>query len=404
MSRPHSSRVRVAWSGGAIILPIVLLAGFVIGVMARYRPLQQHDQVASGSHSNEPSFRQDPLVVAVTPRPVLALSAVQRNFVTGLLRPPAEGKASNSFCLHWLRIHGLHGKAPTAPAPFRSGDEVLPLLLNSHAGAGYFGTSPMARTRDGFRFLLQNEALFRGASAESHRDHCLAALGELGVPSSSPVTVGDESLALEDALRDSVANFHLGQEEIEWTALAYTLYLPPRKEWRNRFGEQYTFDALATEMLGRPLGRSSCAGAHLFYAVAVLARADQEFDLLSPAVRERVRSWLERCLAELIRTQAADGAWSWDWHTALTAETSPQFRWPQYPTSSVHRVAITGHVLECFLRLPGPISPPDEVIRKAAEWLWAHLQEVAPQAVSESFCPYTHAICALRDVSTPPGR
>ena len=398
MSRLHSSGVRVV-----CLAAILLVALLVFSALARCRAIQRHDGPGAEDSTlpNVPPFRRAPLTVAKASRPVLALSSKQREFVTGLMRPPAQGKASNSFCLHWLRIHGLRAQNPLAPAPFRTGGEVLHLLLDSRAGTGYFGTAPVVRTREGFRFLLQNETPFGGVSAESHRDHCLAALGELGVPSDSAVTVDGEKLLLEDALRDSVANFHLGQEEIEWTALAYALYLPPRNEWQNRFGESYTFDALATELLGRPLGQSSCAGAHRLYTVAVLAQVDREYALFSPTTRARVWGWLERCLAELIRTQASDGSWSWDWHKVLTAEIDPQFRWPQSPATSMHRLVVTGHVLECLLRFPSPLDVPDKVIRKAAEWLWDRVREVDPLSVTEQFCPYTHAICALRDVSSP---
>ena len=396
MLRTHyNGRSRVAWAVATVVLAGLL----AVGVVARSRSLPESGPVPH-LNAGEEAFRRTPVAVVIDPRPVLELSAQHRDFVTRLIRPPVRGKASNSFCLHWLRVNGLQAGNPAAPSPFRSGGEVTSLLLNSTAGLSYFGASPVVKTREGFRFLLQNETTNVSFSAESHRDHCLAALGELGVPSDSPVTVGDEVLSLADALRDSVANFHLGQAEIEWTALAYTLYLPPRKAWRNRFGEQYTFDALAGELLDRPLGQGSCAGTHVLYAVAILARVDREFDLLSPPVRGRVRAWLERCLSEAIRTQAANGTWSWDWHRRLTAEVSPQFRWPPPPTSLVHHVAVTGHMLECLLRLPSPLHPPDEMLRKSAEWLWDHLRVVEPQMVEEHFCPYTHAVCVLRDVSS----
>src|SRR5207302_3298465 len=106
------------------------------------------------------------------------------------------------------------------------------------------------------------EGTARDPSMELHRDQTLAAFAELGLPLSFTLQGDGGTGTLRDVLDDSLANFHLGQKELAWTALAYALYLPPVKSWINRYGERFGFDQLVSEMLDRPLDAESCGGTH----------------------------------------------------------------------------------------------------------------------------------------------
>lgn len=115
----------------------------------------------------------------------------------------------------------------------------------------------MVRTRTGIR---SNPLCVALGGTEKHRDQLLASVAEVGLPLSLPVQIDGETFALRELLRDSIANFHLQQEEIPWTAIAYTLYLPPQRAWVNKLGERTTFDELAEAVIAVPPHKSSCGG------------------------------------------------------------------------------------------------------------------------------------------------
>src|SRR5262249_33366061 len=103
-------------------------------------------------------------------------------------------------------------------------------------------------------------------------------------------------------------------QELEWTAVAFGLYLPPAMAWTNRFGQTTDFDALARELMGRPLARASCAGTHTLYALAMLFRSDALVPVLSPNVRADLRELLTRVAAEVASGQREDGSFDPHWH------------------------------------------------------------------------------------------
>src|SRR5262249_24044707 len=137
------------------------------------------------------------------------------------------------------------------------------------------------------------------------------------VPLSHPLRFTDGTLSLREVLRDSIANYHPHQKELEWTALAYGLYLPPAREWTNRFGERESFDGLVEQLLARDLHKSSCCGTHVMYTLTILARVDQQTPILGPEVRDRLWQKLCHAVRVALEAQAADGSWSPDWNKAL---------------------------------------------------------------------------------------
>jgi hypothetical protein len=85
--------------------------------------------------------------------------------------------------------------------------------------------------------------------------------------SDTPVRLTDEShYTLEAVVRDSLANFDINQE-MEFTAAAYSRWLPPTKAWVDRHGERHTFDDIVDALLRQPANRTACSGTHTPYAL-----------------------------------------------------------------------------------------------------------------------------------------
>jgi hypothetical protein len=210
---------------------------------------------------------------------------------TSILRKvePLQSGMSASLTLHVLLAQGLD--AQFHGGRLASSAELLKLFADDRFGQAYFGMPLMTRTRFGIRPAIHGAGR---AVKERHYDQTLGTMTQLGLPLSFPIKIGGESYTLRDILRDAIASFDLHQGEIEWTAIAYATYLPPYRQWINKFGDRYSFDDLVKELLKRRFDRGSCCGCHVLEGMIVLERTDRQVaHLLSDEVRRQLQS--DRC-------------------------------------------------------------------------------------------------------------
>lgn len=226
-----------------------------------------------------------------------------------------------------------------------------------------------------------------------HRDQTLAALAEFGVALDVPLEAEDGTFAVRDLLRTSLNEFHLGQQEISWTASAYIAYLPPQTRWQNRYGEQFSFDRLVEEIMQRSLATESCGGTHLVMALTKAARMDHEvIAILDPAVRGRLVGYLRGKVSEAVGSQLEDGSWPHCW--SPSGSVPPDREFTPEPTDT-NAVTITGHLLEWFHLLPEDLKPPAGTVKAGTVWMRSKLRSAPRESVTKDFCPYTHAVVSL---------
>jgi hypothetical protein len=329
--------------------------------------------------------RVGPTVPALFKKDSFEAMVVQR-----MLRSPLSGLLNLPYCCHLLRLHGL---GPMPGPHFLCGHDVLAALTDLDVSVKRFGEPVFFPTRSGIRFRALENASAMGA--ENHRDICLATFAEAGLPLSTEFTTPTEKFHLVDLLGDSVQNFHLRQDELPWTAVAYALYSSPGPRWTNRFGETFEWDELTEALLAAPFRRSSCCGTHLLYALTIIRRVEGMGRPLSLSVRARVDEWLKVAIASACARQAADGYWLADWWADAASHPADPNRRVDDSTST--RLLITGHLLECFTLAPPEFQPPADVYRRAARWVCRVLDDDRI-ASEESYCPRTHAVCAVRNL------
>jgi hypothetical protein len=92
-----------------------------------------------------------------------------------------------------------------------------------------------------------------------------------------------------------------------------SLYLPPRRSWRNKFDNTLSIDDLAKELLARPIEDSACCGTHRFITMSVLARVDAETRILSEPVHIDLRNHLAEIAAQMEACQHPAGCWTSQW-------------------------------------------------------------------------------------------
>ncbi|QDT45662.1 hypothetical protein Pan241w_57890 [Gimesia alba] len=237
---------------------------------------------------------------------------------------------------------------------------------------------------------LEAVAMANGDRSE-HRDQTLSTLAELDVALNCRIETREGSRLVADLLTTSISEFHLDQKEISWTASAIASYLPPQTVWWNRYGEEFSFDTVVQEMMGRKLNRESCRGLHLVMTLTKILRIDRKGRILAPEVRESLNTYLHGKLAEAVEAQLEDGAWPMLWSQSGFSdvfEYTPE-------GSNVNRVLVTGHMLEWFHMLPKDIKPPIKVVQAGSLWMLNNLRSVPEETVNKHFCPYTHAVLSL---------
>ncbi|HLQ44159.1 MAG TPA: hypothetical protein VK137_05485, partial [Planctomycetaceae bacterium] len=150
----------------------------------------------------------------------------------------------------------------------------------------------------------------REEGASVHHDHLLACLTEAGVPLSQPVfTPTRRDLTFREVLRQALRDFRYDDREVEWSVMAFGLWLPPTKSWRLADGREISFDMLAKRLLRGHKQLGTCGGTHRLYSLMVLLRLDEQFDILSDDVQAAVWQHLESVRDLLKVCQFEDGHW-----------------------------------------------------------------------------------------------
>lgn len=323
------------------------------------------------------------------------------------------GKTPVGVLTHSLRLWG-----PNAQFPVRVfGEKMLPGLDSSLMIKSLFNHteflrncsigSPalLMRSEYGIHALSNRDSVHFGSELQAHVGQLIAMASEIGLPASFEVTTGSDSTGtIEEIVRDTAVRA-TRTGELEWITIALARYAQPGSiEWRNRFDQTVSFDALTEQLCDRPIGDGACGGTHIPYALTIMIRADAEKQLLSESTRDRARYYLQRLSKGLEDAQTKDGAWDFTWPGHVPGGVSllvPE----EYRDALLQNYVITGHQLEWMALAPGDLRPSAESMRRAARYLITHWDYFARERLAREwhvYNPTTHAARALWLVSGIP--
>jgi len=307
---------------------------------------------------------------------------------------PTNNNVGISGYCHVLLFYGL-GTTDLPGVP--SGEAALRALTDEQAAIQTFGKTPFVRTRNGLRYFISRDPVFNTEVGETHRDQCLATFAALDLKLDTPIHLKGYSYSISNLLSESIANFAFDQHEPAWTALAYTKYLPPKKEWANRFGERTTFSQLARHLLNLDLKSQSCAGTHIFNALAKIHKADRRYSILDSKTQKELDSFMTTMLRGVVQRQQKDGSWNNQWYAP-----GPDLGAGAKPTVE-SKILVTGHLLEVLNSLDSERRPLDVVYLRAAECLRQSLNspEIHNDGYGHLICPFTHAARTAREILSP---
>ena len=323
------------------------------------------------------SLYDDPQVVS-DDELMSVLKQVQPRFSAKNLRP--------NYVEHALRIWGE--SARFSDRHVMSGVQLRDLLIDHGQYLASWGdrVKPLlVESREGVEVRWGRE---EGASV--HHDHWLACLTEAGVALDEPIyTPSQHMRTINDAVQQALRDFRIDGREVEWSAMAFGLWLPPAKSWQTVDGRIVSFDMLAQRLMRGDLRLGVCSGTHRLYSIVLLLRLDELQSILSGEVRNEMLAHMHRVRQLLIDSQFEDGHWPSNWDKGAAAIEKPI-------DDPLHKKVIaTGHHLEWLALAPAELHPPREQIRKAARWAIDTTVSRTPAQILDHYTFYSHVGGAL---------
>jgi hypothetical protein len=304
------------------------------------------------------------------------------------LKPRWQSLKTNNL-LHALRLWGRNARFESNdplgsyPESFLSGNDMVRLLLDDkhYHELGVLPGSFLFRSREGVSVRYGEPT-----GNVAHCDQLLKVMGEIGLPSGTQINLHDgDKATLNDVIRASLAEFSI-DHELEFTTIAYCRWLPPRKEWVDRNGQRYTFNALCQKILDQPVGKGACCGTHALYALVTMLRVDEIYDILSDKNRNRIRTRLRDVCHILETNQSTEGAWFEGW---------PGRNQPGADNETFQAIWVTGHQLEWIALAPRDLRPKRESISKAAQLLARIIPQHVVGTIENNYDAFSHAARAL---------
>jgi len=305
------------------------------------------------------------------------LAQVQPRFPHEKLKP--------NYVEHALRTWWL--KAKFADPKVMSGEAMKEFLTDHGQYLASWGEKTPPLLQDELTGVAIRWGKEEGASV--HHDHWLACLTEAGVGLHEPVFTPNRSREISDVLQEALRDFRLDENEVEWSAMAFGLWIAPQKTWTTRHGRTLSFDLLADRLMRGHKRFGVCSGTHRLYSLMVLVRLDDDHDILTDETRARIMDHMKSVRDLITVCQFEDGHWPSNWSDGAEALRKP------IDDELYKQVIATGHHLEWMAIAPQELHVPREQILKAADWVIKTTIEQSPSDIGNRYTFFSHVGNAL---------
>lgn len=345
--------------------------------------------------------RREPVLIEHSPAPEL-VSDDQLLDVLRMARPYSNTQLDTiPFTIHALRLWGPKAEFPrTLEEPTYeehfglSSAEMIAILLDTRTFVERTGrelSAVLVPSPFGIRVLSNTDTVYGWREASAHIDEIPCELGEIGLPSTTPlIAKGGIAGTVADLITDAMTR--ISQDvEIEWTAGALSLYVATRARWKNRQGQEWSLNEVALHLLRKSIGHGACMGLHSAYSLVLMLRTHEKVPFLTDTTVRDVRNHLLDITRHLVTTQHDDGSWSADWYDDAHAPKPP------YLDSRINAIAATGHQLEWLAVAPPTLRPNREVLARAITFLARTIPAMEDVILGDfhNYPPVSHAARAL---------
>ncbi len=220
---PVRTITRVAFMAVQVVVVAAFAATWVTKAKALSREFRALRQDGS-EYTRLPVTRNEPLQISsLYDRPDLisdeeladVLRQIQPRFPIKEMKP--------NFVEHALRTWGVH--ATFRDPQVRSGAQLAKFLTDTASYLDSWGPKMRPLVQEKPTGLSIRWGTERGSSV--HHDHWLASLTEAGATLDTPVFGPSRSNStLGDVLHESLRDFRLDEREVEWTAMAFGMWIP----------------------------------------------------------------------------------------------------------------------------------------------------------------------------------
>lgn len=225
--------------------------------------------------------------------------------------------------------------------------------------------------------------------ASVHHDHWLACLTEAGIGLHEVVSTPNRNREVADVLQEALRDFRPDESEVEWSAMAFGLWIAPQKSWTARDGRVLSFDLLADRLMRGHKRFGVCGGTHRLYSLIVLLRLDDDHDIISDETRNRIMDHMRSVRDTITVCQFEDGHWPSNWAEGADALKKP------IDDELYKKVIATGHHLEWMAIAPQELHVPREQILKAADWVIKTTCEQSASDIGSRYTFFSHVGNAL---------
>ena len=305
------------------------------------------------------------------------LAKVQPRFPRERLKP--------NYVEHALRTWWL--KAKFADPNVMSGEVMKEFLTNHGDYLASWGDKIPPLLKDEPTGVAIRWGKEEGASV--HHDHWLACLTEAGVGLHEPVFTPNRRRGIADVLQEALRDFRLDEAEVEWSAMAFGLWIAPQKTWTTRHGRTLSFDLLADRLMRGHKRFGVCSGTHRLYSLMVLVRLDDDHDILSDETRAHIMDHMKSVRDLIAVCQFEDGHWPSNWSEGADALKKP------IEDELYKKVIATGHHLEWMAIAPQELHVSREQILKAADWVIKTTTDQSASDIAGRYTFFSHVGNAL---------
>lgn len=374
----------------------IAVIGFVI-LLRSFGHAERSDNLSPSVNSFSSAARHVALQTPVT----LETPAVSQLVRVRKLLSQTTGRRvlSPSQCIHLLAAFGENVELKDSSGQAVS---VLELLIHATSGEEYFGRPFVLATPYGASAASAYES--RSVS-EAHNDQLISCLALLELPLETEVRTNVGAQCLLDLLNDSVANLNLDRKELEFTAIAYAVYLKSGATLRNKFGEQFTLDDIVFELIGRGCADSHCCGIHVLEALFLIESFCGQGNLIVRSdTQESLRSFKHEAITHILSQQSSDGSWTPDWFVGLNGQASGKQRSSSFAWAIEQKMLATSHIIQLLSQVDATRQPIEtEVYRRGLEWLNIALQRVDKEFALRNYCQVSHSCLCIRRFSEDEG-
>lgn len=220
-----------------------------------------------------------------------------------------------------------------------------------------------------------------GVGLQGHQGQMLAIFAQAGVPADYPLYVQRRKFIMNDLVKTEMLACKRG-EELTFTLIGLSHYLPTDTKWRAADGQMWDFQRLLSEEMSQPVVGAACGGTHRLMGLSYALKQRKLEGLPLTGQWARAETYLQDFQTYAWQLQNRDGSFSTDWFEGR-ADNGDLDR----------KIQTTGHIFEWLLFIAEDDSLQDERVTRSVSFLASQL--INERTREWQVGPKGHALRAL---------